>query len=32
MTDRMFPLLFVVAAAFATTLVWLMTVVGRLPS
>jgi hypothetical protein len=31
MTDRAFPMMFVIVAAFASTLVWLMAVLSRLP-
>jgi hypothetical protein len=31
MTDRVFPMIFVVVAAFTTTLVWLFAVLNRLP-
>ena len=31
MTDRAFPMLYVVLTAFASTLVWLMAVMNRLP-
>jgi hypothetical protein len=31
MTDRAFPMIFVIVAAFASTLVWLCAVVSRLP-
>jgi hypothetical protein len=31
MTDRAFPMIFVVVAAFASTLVWLCAVLNRMP-
>lgn len=31
MTDRAIPMMFVVVAAFASTLVWLIAVMSRLP-